>query len=413
MVYLIMEFSKDIPKLRFHLLGLPHLPSSKEYMSCAFTQKNRKLAKMLTSLGHEVFFYGAEGSDVEEYCNSDKLHFIQTHTLADIRKDYGTGDNRFEIGYNWKVQDFKHDFDTEKKFSTLKFYAVCIDYINKHKKEDDFLLCTQGQYHRPISEAVKLFLTCESGIGYRGSAPEMYRCFESFHGMNFIYGSTHPFESINGNYYDRVIPNYFDPDDVEFNAKPKDYYLFIGRMIRRKGILTAYEATKAAGVPLIIAGQGGFVKEDGHLVDNHPQEYDMPNDSNWKYVGYADITKRKDLMKNAIATFVATEYLEMFGGVNVESRLHGTPVITTNFGCFPELVENGVDGYRCDTLNDFVEALQKVKGLDRKVVRQRAERFLMDNVKWEYQKWFEDLYRVWRSATIKGEKGWNYVKKTI
>ena len=78
-----MEYLKesDLNKFRFHLLSLSHLPQNKKYSACAFTQKNRKLAKMLTSLGHDVFFYGSEGSDVEEYCNSDRLHFIQTHTI--------------------------------------------------------------------------------------------------------------------------------------------------------------------------------------------------------------------------------------------------------------------------------------------------------------------------------------------
>jgi len=46
----------DIPvqnkdKFRCHLLGLVHLPCSKNYLGCAFTQKNYKLAQMLLSLG--------------------------------------------------------------------------------------------------------------------------------------------------------------------------------------------------------------------------------------------------------------------------------------------------------------------------------------------------------------------------
>lgn len=379
-------------------------------MSCAFTQKNRKLAKMLTSLGHEVFFYGSEGSDVEEYCNSEKLHFIQTHTIQDIRQSFGVGDNRFELGYNWKNQDFRHDLNSERKPATLKFYLECVNYINKIKKPDHFLLCTQGIYHRPIAQAVKLFLTCEPGIGYRGSASEMFRAFESSYIQNFTWGSEHPLESINGDYYSRVIPNYFDPDDFEFSEKKEDYFLFIGRLIKRKGILTAYLATKAIGAKLIIAGQGGIVKENGHLVDNHPQEFDIPPDSNWEYIGFANVEKRKKLMAKAKAVFVPTEYLECFGGVNVEARLSGTAVITTDFGCFPEYVQSGVDGFRCNTLQDFVDACKNVDKLDSKVIRKRAERFLMDNVKWEYQKWFSDLYQVYLSTTTSKIKGWHHLR---
>jgi glycosyltransferase involved in cell wall biosynthesis len=399
-------------KYRFHLLGLAHLPQSKKYMSCAFTQKNRKLAKMLIDLGHEAFFYGAEGSDVGKYCNSDRLHFIQTHTLADIAKDYGDGDNRFEIGYDWRTQDFRHDFNSEKKPSTLKFYIEAANYINKIKKSDDFILATQGKYHKTITDIVKLYLTCESGIGYRGSDPSMFRCFESNYIRDFLYGSQSPFASQNGKYYDRTIPNYFDPDDFEFSDKKDDYFLFIGRMIKRKGVITAYLATKATKDKLIFAGQGAYVKENGYIVDNDPQEYAIAPDSDWEFIGYADVEKRKKLMSRAKAVFVPTEYLECFGGVNIEARLSGTPVITTDFGCFPQYVENGLDGYRCNTLQDFVDAVNKCKKMtkeDYTRIRKRAERFLMKNVALEYQKWFNDLYQVYLSTDGK-TKGWGYIK---
>jgi glycosyltransferase involved in cell wall biosynthesis len=400
-------------KLRFHLLSLVHLPQSKKYLSCAFTQKNRKLAKMLTDLGHEVFFYGSEGSDVEEYCNSKNLHFIQTHTLADIAKDYGTGDNRFEIGYNWTTTDFKHDFNKEAKPSTLKFYKSCIKHINKIKRPDDFLLCSQGGYHKPIADMVKLFLTCEAGIGYRGSVSSWYRAFESHHIQSFTYGSETPYGDRNGSYYDRVIPNYFDPTDIKYSDKKGDYYLFIGRMIKRKGLLTAYMATKAIGAKLIMVGQGAYIDERGHLVDNHPQEYDIAPDSNWEYQGFADVEKRKELMAHAKAVFVATEYLEIFGGTHIEAMLSGTPVITTDFGVFGgNTFQHGVHGYKCNTLQDFVDAARKVNKLDPVVIRKWAEQFLMGNVALQFDKWFHDLYAVWESATIPGTKGWSRVQLT-
>lgn len=403
-------------KYRFHHLGLVHLPCSKQYNSCAFTQKLLKLNKMLCSLGHEVYFYGARDPDLpplEEYIGSDNFHFVETHTVGDIRADYGEGDNRFAIGYNWRNVDFKHDLNSERKPSTLKFYASCIEHINKVKQPDDFLLCTQGQYHKPIADAVGLFLMLEPGIGYRGSKEGMFRAFESSYIQNFTYGSEHPFASINGSYYDRVIPNYFDPDDVKYSAKKKDYYLFIGRLIKRKGILTAYLATKAIGAKLLIVGQGGYIDNRGYLVDNDPREFEIPNDSNWEYLGFADIEKRKELMAGAIATFTPTEYLECFAGTHVESMLSGTPPITTNFGVYPETIPNylnGKVGFRCNTLQDFVDAAIKAKDVDHRFVRDYGKRFLMDNVKWEFQKWFDDLYAVWESSVDPDKRGWSRVK---
>jgi glycosyltransferase involved in cell wall biosynthesis len=392
-------------KFRFHLLGLVHLPCSKTYMSCAFTQKNHKLSRMLLALGHEVIYYGSEGSDVP--CTK----FVQTHTLNDIKREWGDGDNRFELGYDWTNTDFRHDFNSPRTDATLKFYKNTIDYINANKRPDDFLLCTQGVYHSPIVDAVGLFLVCEPGIGYRGSIKGRYRAFESSYIQNFTYGSEHPYESINGSYYDRVIPNYFDPNDVEYCDQKDDYYLFIGRMIKRKGILTAALACKHLNKKLIIVGQGAHVDKEGWLVPNTDPDFRL-EPGTWEYFGYAGVEDRKRLMGGAIATFTPTEYLECFAGTHVESMLHGTPPITTNFAVFPGIIPdhlNGIVGFRCNTLQDFVDAAIKAKDLDHKKIREYGEMFLMDNVAMQFQQWFDDLYNVYESTIDSSKKGWHRV----
>jgi glycosyltransferase involved in cell wall biosynthesis len=379
---------------RFHLLGLVHLPVSERYMGCAFTQKIVKMSKMLLSLGHEVYIYGAEGSDAP--CTE----FIQTHTLKEIRDEWGEGDNRFEIGYDWKTKGFKHDFNTERTPVWYVYNRVATQEIEKRKKDDDFLLVMQGQYQKPVADAVDLFLTCEPGIGYRGSFSKLvsgkntYRAFESAYLQNFTYGSENPFQSINGNYYDRVIPNYFEAKDFPFREEKDDFFFFIGRMIFRKGVLTAVETCKHLGAKLILAGQDKEV------------DWDYPDA---KYIGYVDPEERAYYMSHAKAVFVPTLYLEAFGGVNVEAQLCGTPVITTNFSVFPETVQQGITGYRCDTLQDFVNAGKDIENLDTKEIRRRAERYLTDNVRFEFEKWFDDLYQLYLSATNDGVKGWSFV----
>lgn len=403
-------------KHTFHLVTLAHLPQSSEYMSCAFTQKNRKLAKMLTSLGHTVYFYCSEGSDIIDYCQSENLHVITTHALSDIRRDYGDGNNFFSIGYDWKNSDFRHDFNTVKKPSTLKFYQSCIVAINNIKKPDHFLLLTQGVYHSPIADEVNLFLTCEPGVGYRGSIKGRFRAFESSYIQNFTYGSEAPYQSINGSYYDRVIPNYFDPEDILFSAKKKNYYLFIGRMIKRKGIMTAALACNAIGKKLIIAGQGAHVDGRGYLVPNEDPDFELAP-STWEYVGYVDVEKRKKLMAHAIATFTPTEYLECFAGTHVESMLSGTPPITTNFGVFAETIPDYLNcevGYKCNTLQDFVNAAISASKpghhLKADKISEYANRFSIDFVKSEFHKWFDDLYQVYLSTDGK-TPGWHFLKQ--
>ena len=343
---------------------------------------------MLLSLGHTVYLYGAEGSDAP--CTE----FIQTHTLADIRSAWGEGDNRFEIGYNWPRDGFKHDFNTEPTAVTARYYDAAAKAINERKQPDDFLLVMQGMYQKPIADAVNLWLTCEPGIGYRGSYAR-FRAFESAYLQNFTYGSQSPFQSINGDYYHRVIPNYFDPADFPYVPKEEkeDYFLYIGRVIQRKGVDTAIKVTAAVNGRLVVAGQ------DVEVNLNQPHV---------EYAGYADAEKRAELMGKAKAVFVPTLYLEAFGGVNVEAQLCGTPVITTNYGVFPETVVDQVTGFRCNTLQDFVNAARWVDNLDTAAVRRHAERYLMNNVKYEFHQWFCDLHQLYRSGHEEGVKGWHH-----
>jgi len=392
-------------RYRFHLLGLVHLPCSREYMACAFTQKNYKLAQMLMSLGHEVIYYGAEGSDVP--CTK----MIQTHTLSDIRRAWGDGDNRFAIGYDWKTHEFRHDFNLEPREVTRKFYQATIESLKIEAQPSDFLLVTQGRYHQPVADAVPLYLTVEPGVGYRGSYCQ-FRAFESSYIQNFTYGSQFPYQSINGRYYDRVIPNYFDPRDFEFRATKDDYYLFIGRMILRKGVLTAAKVCNHLGQKLLIVGQGAIVLRDGSLQGMDEEFVLAPG--NWEYLGFAEPEKRKQLMARAVGTFVSSEYLEPFAGTHVESMLSGTPPITTNFGVFPETIPdvlNGVVGFRCNTLQDFIHAAVRAPQVDHARIREHGLRFSMDRVKWEFQQWFDDLFQVYLSTLDTRTKGWHYIGK--
>lgn len=380
---------------RFHLLGLVHLPVSERFMGCAFTQKIVKLSKMLLSLGHEVYLYGAETSDAP--CTE----FIQTHTMSDIRQEWGDGDNRYELGYDWRGWGFRHDFnDNIKTGVTLKFYEKAVVGIEARKRDDDFLLNMQGYYHKPICDQLDLFLTCEPGIGYRGSYTK-YRAFESAYLMNFMYGSENPKLSLNGNWYDRVIPNYFNGKDFQLQEEKEDYFLFVGRIIERKGVRIAEKTTKIVGAKLLLAGQKNKAIPLESLGDH------------CEYVGYIGVEERAQLMGAARAVFVATTYLEPFGGVNVEAQLCGTPVITTNFGVFPETVVHGVTGFNCDMLRDFVDAARNVHSLDPKAIREHAERYLMENVRWEYQKWFDDLYELYRSRHKPDATkwGWHYLEE--
>ena len=176
--------------------------------------------------------------------------------------------------------------------------------------------------------------------------------------------------------------------------------------------MIAYETAKATGQHLIYAGQGAKITPAGELVMNGPStEFTVPK-GDWEYVGVVGPKERDKLIGNAILTLVPTIYLEPFGGTHIESMLCGTPVLTTNFGVFGDhsTYRDGVGGFHCDTLNDFVACATLCEDLDREKVKRDAKRFLMGNVRWLYQKWMEDLHELWESTQGRGIKGWSRVR---
>jgi hypothetical protein len=68
---------------------------------------------------------------------------------------------------------------------------------------------------------------------------------------------------------------------------------------------------------------------------------------------------------------------------------------------------NGTVGFRCNTLQEFVDAAEAANYVCHREVREYGERFLMDNVKLEFQIWFDSLYNVYESTIDNTKKGWH------
>jgi len=323
---------------------------------------------MLMSLGHEVIHYGAEGSN--PHCSENVV------VLSDAKQ------KEVYKGYNFKSEFFKWSPD-DNAFKTFNSNAA-LEIRSRIRSSRDFLL-VQGTWHKPCSDAVGLGMVVEPGIGYTGVYTK-YRVFESYAWMHYVYGML---KQNNGSWYDSVIPNYFDESQFEIRPK-KDYYLYLGRCIPRKGLQIVADIAEALKIKVLVCGQGKLNDPDaGYDNCGITSKY-------LEHVGYADVERRKQLMSEAIACFMPTYYIEPFGGVAVEAQMSGTPVITSDWGAFPETVQHGVTGYRCRNMDHFIYATEHVRELSPQKCRDWAVgNYGMERIKWMYQEYFNTLNDLW------------------
>src|SRR5262249_20632121 len=102
--------------------------------------------------------------------------------------------------------------------------------------------------------------------------------------------------------------------------------------------------------------------------------------------------EKVDLLGRACAMVFPIRWPEPFGLVMVEAMACGTPVVTTNWGAAPELVDDGVTGFRRDGEDDLVEMIGHVGELDPAACRKRVEdRFSGEAMVRDYEVLFRQL----------------------
>ena len=351
--------------MRFHVVSLPHTQVTKEFVGCAYTEKVRRFCMMMKDLGHEVYLYAGDRTDAPV----DKL----VTCISEERRAQAVGNNHYT----------QASFDTNALHWRV-FNTNVIRLMQQHLQDQDFICLIGGYAHKEIADKYPKYLSVEFGVGY-GGVFSNFRVFESYAWMHSIYAGWKNPTTADGQFFDTVIPGYLEPDMFPLGQGNGDYYLYIGRLIERKGFNIAQEVCERLGKRLILAGPG---EQKGY----------------GEFVGSVGPEERAELMGNAIATFAPTLYIEPFGNVVIEAQACGTPTITTDWGAFTETNIDDFTGYRCRTLGEFMEAAEKVKTLDRKAIRDHAiSKYSLDVIGKKYEQYFERLLTLW-------DQGWYTIK---
>ena len=355
-------------KFRFHCLTVPHTITNSEFNHCAYTQKVYKFGKMMKALGHTVIHYGCEGSTID--CDEH----VSVTTPEDLEQTYGPEFRSTKHFFTFNTEDLVYK----------KYFKNTITEIAKRKQPKDFLLCFWGAGNKPIADAHNDMIVVEPGIGYASGHFSPWRVYESY-AIKSAIGGSEAVGQCKESWYHVVIPNYFDPNDFTYSDTKDDYFLFLGRVYQGKGVDVAIQVCQKIGAKLIIAGQGSL-KDFGYN--------EIPGQI--EHIGYADLQTRKELMSKAKGFFLPSMYNEPFGGAAVEALFSGCPILTSDWGVFPEYNIQGKTGYRCRTFEQWCWAANNIKNINPLNCRNFAmNNFSIDKVGKMYEEYFQMVYDVY------------------
>lgn len=164
-----------------------------------------------------------------------------------------------------------------------------------------------------------------------------------------------------------ICPNGIKFDSLGVFRKAKDntipHILFLSNLIESKGVFVLLDALKILeerGVPFVC----NFVGGESRLIDAKRFAQEVEDRGLNRVVFYhgrkAGADKEEFFEDSDI--FVLPTYNETFGIVNLEAMAHHLPVVTTNEGGIPDVVQNEVNGIICRkrdplSLADSIERL--------------------------------------------------------
>ncbi len=148
-------------------------------------------------------------------------------------------------------------------------------------------------------------------------------------------------------------------------SRHEGYFLYFGRIEKLKGLKTLVDAFIISGQKLLIAGDGNW----------KPQLEKLIKDQNHiTFLGFQNGDALKTLVMRAMAVVVPSEWNENCPMSVLEAKMAGRPVIGSNIGGIPELIQNGIDGilFEPGNVSDLVKAIGAIITADHTTLSENA-----------------------------------------
>ncbi len=148
------------------------------------------------------------------------------------------------------------------------------------------------------------------------------------------------------------------------SARGGDSLVFLGRISPEKRVDRAVEIARRAGRRLRIAAK--VDPADREYFETIRHHLDQP------HVEFLDEINDRDkcaFLSSAAALLFPIDWPEPFGLVMIEAMACGTPVIAFRGGSVAEVIEDGLNGFIVESIEEAVEAVERIPSIDRRQCR--------------------------------------------
>lgn len=290
------------------------------------------LTEGLVARGHEVTLYATANSQ----------------TSARLRSVHPRG---------YDEQDELWDWHRAESFHAALAFQHAADHDVIHAHDFHFALPFAGLTTTPLVDTPHTEIS-----------PEVQAAYRRHPDVQVVAVSEYQRRSLGDRPNVDVIPHGIAFSAFPFGERAQGHLLFLGRMLADKGPAQAIRIAQAVGMPLVLAGPA----QDGYDVSREPGI----DGERIRWVGGVGHEERNRLLAGAVALLFPLVHPEPFGLVLIEAMACGTPVLATQLGAAPEIVEDGVTGFTAPTWEGLAELAGAAAALDRATVRRTAaERF--------------------------------------
>jgi len=179
-----------------------------------------------------------------------------------------------------------------------------------------------------------------------------------------------------------LVYNGIDISQFKFNEKPKDYFIWIGRICKDKGIENAIKIAKKLRIKLFLAGQLQ------PMYKNYFETKIKPNlTQKIRYLGELKQSQLSSFYGKARAFLYPIEWEEPFGLCMAESMACGTPVIAFDKGSAREVIKDGKTGFVVKDISEMAKSIGKIDQINRENCRKWVEKeFTIEKMVNNYEK---------------------------